>query len=101
VGELEVFIMKNKVFTAVLMLVFMCAACLVVGPVLSGEHPWDSDKGDDDERFLGGDIFYKGDTVEPVVDTAIVTEVPGGTTPTTTLWYGMVAGALATASLSL
>jgi hypothetical protein len=93
--------MKSRVFTAVLALVFLFAALLVVGPVLSGEHPWDSDRGGDGDGDGERDIFYKGDTTPVIKDTTIIAETDDGFTTSTESLLGFFTGAIIGASLSL
>jgi hypothetical protein len=62
--------MDSKRLTAVLLLLMALAVGFVTAPVLSGEHPWDSDRtnGNDKGIGAGGGNLLKDSVIQP--DTA-------------------------------
>ncbi len=58
--------MNGRILKAILLLLVLLVACFTSAPVLSGENPWDSDRGDD------GDGDPPPDTTTNGVDTTVV-----------------------------
>ena len=84
--------MNGRILSAALILLILFVACFVAGPVFSGEHPWDSDRGDDE---LGGgdgdgDDFTR-DTIVVIPDTIMVLGSSGGdgNDVVSSAWFGI------------
>ncbi len=86
--------MNGRVLSAILLLLVLSIACFIAAPVFSGEHPWDSDRGDDnwdsDDGEGGRDGFY--DTIVVIPDTAAESGTTGGGSSSSSIWSGLFAG---------
>ena len=88
--------MNGRVLMVLFMSLALLATCFISAPVLSGEHPWDSDRDGDDERDPDlGDPFYIWDTIEPP-DTAIDNGVTTDTGNVPITWYDVVSSVFST-----
>ena len=76
--------MNGKNLSVVLMLLIMLVACFVTGPVLSGEHPWDSDRGGGGDKDDPPD--WKYDTIIIPKDSVYIESAPT-TTNSSVFWY--------------
>jgi hypothetical protein len=62
--------MVGRRFSLILVLLTLVAACMVVAPALSGEHPWDSDT-QNGKKYGPTDAMWS-----PLGDTSRVNTVP-------------------------
>lgn len=70
--------MNGRILSAALILLILFVACFVAGPVFSGEHPWDSDRGDDELGGGDGGDDLLCDTIVVIPDTIMVLGSSGG-----------------------
>lgn len=85
--------MNGRILTAVLMAFVMLIACFAAGPALSGEHPWDSDRGGGDD-FDGDDLDdgWRYDTIIVPKDSVQIESGPTESTSSGTIWYSWITG---------
>jgi hypothetical protein len=88
--------MKGRNNIVVFMLFALFVVCLIVGPVLSGEHPWDSDR--DGGGTPGGNYYVLNDTTPAVSTVDEGSENSGSTTAT---WSALVGYMLTSIALAL
>lgn len=83
--------MNGRILSAVLMVLIMLVASFAAGPALSGEHPWDSDRGGGDDKDDGDDGDWKYDTIIVPEDSLLVESAPVAPTRPVVFWYGWFA----------
>jgi len=81
--------MNGRILSVALILLILFVACFVAGPVFSGEHPWDSDRGDDgnDGGEGDGDLFYDTIIVTPDTITVLGSSAGDGNDNVLSAWY--------------
>ena len=84
--------MDGKKLTAMLLLLTAMALAFVSAPVLSGEHPWDSDRSGGGGTNPGGGTTIPNDTTI-VPDTAIEYETVAGGSSGSDPWISVLTAA--------
>jgi len=83
--------MSGRFFKGILLLMVLSAACFLVSPISSGEHPWGSDRGGGDEEFNpdSGSVRL-GDSTDDTPDTILVSDDSGDEVNPVPTWFSVV-----------
>ena len=94
--------MNGRILSVALILLILFVACFVAGPVFSGEHPWDSDRGDDELGGGDGGDDRLCDTIVVIPDTIMVLGSSGGdgNDVASSAWFGIWTGIWSAMSLT-